>query len=302
MHSQWTDWFASIVGLRYDHFDVDVKGKAIDANPPEDLATVSPSGEADDAVVSPKLSLHFGPFEKTNFFANYGKGFHSNDARGVIKGDVPLISESEGFEFGLQNSSIENLQFSAVLFHLALDSELVFVGADGTTEAKDASERKGIELSMYYQPVHWLILDADYTKSEAKFKQTQVEVDEKTGVVTILGDYVPDSIEDVFSMGMSLESQMGVYGGLRMRYFGPRNLNEAGDIKSDSSSTFNANVGYQMNSGISLGLEILNVFDSQDDDITYWYESQPQGETAQEDFHSHPMIPRTVRASVGYEF
>mgnify|MGYP000477640257 CR=1 FL=1 len=225
VHSQWTDWFASIVGLRYDRFEVDVDA----------ISGTAQSGKADDDIVTPKLSLHFGPLADTNFFVNYGRGFHSNDARGVVADDVPLLSESQGYEFGLQNNSIDNLHLSAVLFHLELDSELVFVGDEGTTEPKDGSKRRGIELSMYYQPLPWMIIDADYTKSEAKFKKTQVEEDNAGNVIAVLGDYVPDSIEDVFSMGMSLESELGVYGGLRLRYFGPRNLDEAGAIKSDSS-------------------------------------------------------------------
>ena len=39
------------------------------------------SGKATSAVGSPKASIVFGPFAKTEFFINAGEGFHSNDAR-----------------------------------------------------------------------------------------------------------------------------------------------------------------------------------------------------------------------------
>ena len=290
VHSRWNDWFSTIIGVRYDHFDVDVNDKL----------TGTDSSDDDD-LVTPKVSLHFGPFADTDIFVNYGKGFHSNDARGVVAGDVPMLSESEGYEIGFRNQSINNLQLSLVFFHLELDSELVFVGDDGTTEPKDATERKGIELSAYYQPVDWLVLDADYTVSEARFKDKQFDEGE------LLGDYVPDSVEDVFSMGASIEMDNGVYGGLRARYFGPRNLDESGDIESDSSLIFNANVGYQLQNGLSFGLEVLNLTDREDDDITYFYASRTQAERDNnvdpiDDFHSHPMIPRTLRFTMGYEF
>ena len=291
VHSQWNDWFATIIGLRYDHFDVDVNDKLIPSN----------SGSADDDLVSPTLSLHFGPFEGVDVFLNYGKGFHSNDARGVVAGDVPLLSESEGFELGVTGKLSDNLQLTAVLFQLDLDSELVFVGDDGTTEPKDASRRKGIELSLYYQPVSWFVLDADYTRSEARFRDTQFDG------ATALGDYVPDSIEDVFSLGLSVDLDNGVYGGLRLRYFGPRNLTEDGSFESSSSQMVNANIGYQFPSGITVGLEALNLTDREDDDITYRYasrtlEERENGVAPIDDFHSHPMIPRTVRATIQYQF
>ena len=295
LHSNWNSWFTTLVGVRYDNFDVIVKDK---------LNGNVKSSDSDE-LVSPSLSLRFGPFSETEIFLNYGEGFHSNDARGAVKskaeGGVPLMSESKGYELGVHIAEIENLEINFVLFQLDLDSELVFVGDDGTTEPKDASRRHGIELSAYYKPTDWLVIDADYTKSEAHFKQDQYDGSE------LLGDYVPDSIEDVFSMGVSVDMDNGLYGGLRLRYFGPRNLTESGDIQSSSSSMVNANLGYAFTGGISLGLEVLNLTDRSDDDITYWYASRTQvernaGVEPVEDYHSHPMIPRTVRATISYEF
>lgn len=290
VHSSWKDWFSTIIGVRYDHFDVEVDDK---------LSGVTNSD--DDDLITPKLSLHFGPFKDTDIFVNYGKGFHSNDARGVVAGDVPLLSESEGYELGFRNQSIDNLQLSLVFFHLELDSELVFVGDDGTTEPQDATRRKGFELSAYYQPADWLVIDADYTVSKARFKDKQYDGGQ------LLGDYVPDSVEDVFSMGASVEMENGIYGGLRARYFGPRKLEESGNIESDSSLIFNANLGYRIDNGVSFGLEIINLTDRDDNDITYYYASRTQQERDNnispiDDYHSHPMVPRTLRFSVGYEF
>ncbi|PCK03879.1 MAG: TonB-dependent receptor, partial [Alteromonadaceae bacterium] len=291
IHSQWNDWFASVVGLRYDYFDMDVEDKLNALN----------SGSENDDLVTPKLSLRFGPFKDTEFFINLGKGLHSNDARGVVADEVPLLSESTGYELGIRSTSVENLQLSLVLFQLNLDSELVFVGDDGTTEPKDASRRRGIEFSVYYQATDWFVLDADYTKSQARFKDDQFDGDQ------LLGNRVPDSIEDVFSMGLSFDLENGLYTGLRLRYFGPRNLTENTTVQSKSSSMVNANIGYRFNTGLAFSLEILNLTDRKGDDITYWYASRTQEERennieAIEDFHSHAMIPRTLRGTISYEF
>ena len=48
---------------------------------------------------------------------------------------------------------------------------------------------------------------------------------------------------------------------------------------------------------------LYNVFDSSDNDITYFYESQLANETAAtEDIHFHPVEPRTVRVTLTATF
>ena len=70
----WNEWFRSIAGLREDGIFMDMNAQAILQN----------SGNASGNILAPKLALIFGPWKKTEYFFNAGKGFHSNDARGVI--------------------------------------------------------------------------------------------------------------------------------------------------------------------------------------------------------------------------
>jgi len=286
--SQWNTWFASNVGVRYQAFDVDVSNK-LDS---------SKNGSENDELISPNLSLRFGPFAQTEFFINYGEGFHSNDARGVIDdSDVPMMAQTKGLELGVRTAVVEGLQLTMALFSLDLDSELVFVGDDGTTEPKGASTRTGVELGAYYQPVDWFVLDVDLAASEAKFKDMQVD---ELGVP--IGDAVPDSIDTVASMGASFDLASGLYAGLRVRYFGPRKLDESGSVESNSTRLVNANLGYRFASGINLGVEALNLFNAEGDDITYLYESKAPNEAAFEGLHSHPVEPRTLRVTMAYDF
>lgn len=288
VHSQWSEWFATTLGVRYQVFDVDVINRLDD----------SKSASEDDQLVSPSLSLRFGPFEETEIFINYGEGFHSNDARGVVEdSEVPMMATTTGYELGMRTAIVDDLQLTMVLFRLDLDSELVFVGDDGTTEPKGVSTRRGIELGAYYQPADWFALDVDFAASEANFKEMQVDEEG-----TAIGDSVPDSIDTVFSMGASFNFDSGLYAGLRVRYFGPRKLDESGSVESESTQLVNANMGYRFNTGINVGMEVLNLFNAEDDDITYLYESQAPGEAAFEGLHSHPVEPRTVRVTMAYDF
>ena len=64
---------ARSLGLRYDRYRFDVDAH----QPPRTRATSPPASRR------PRLSLIFGPWDKTEYFVNAGYGFHSNDARGV---------------------------------------------------------------------------------------------------------------------------------------------------------------------------------------------------------------------------
>ena len=87
-----------------------------------------------------------------------------------------------------------------------------------------------------------------------------------------------------------------VFGSLRARYFCPRPLLESGDIESDSSTVVNLRACYRWER-FSVYVGALNLLHSDDDDITYFYESRLPGEsTGVEDIHHHVMEPRTVPA------
>lgn len=285
----WTDWFSSSVGLRYDRIAVDVEARQAGQN----------QGDDSDQLVSPKLSLQFGPWQDTELFVNYGHSFHSNDARGVVAATdaVPLFAESKGAEIGFRSALIEGVQLSFALFTLDLDSELIFVGDDGTTEPRGETRREGWELGVFYQPTDWLIIDADITEADAEFKD---KVDGQT-------QQVPDAVERVMSLGMTVDMNNGWHGGLRWRYLGGRALTEDDSVRSDSTSMVNLNLGYQVSTQLSVGLEVINLLDAEDNDITYLFESRTQQELSAGadpilDKHFHPVEPRTLRATVAYQF
>ena len=115
-------------------------------------------------MTSPKASIVFGPFYKTEFFGNAGYGLHSNDIRGatitVDPNDkvtpldrVPLLVRSKGAEIGIRTKAIEGLTSSLALFVLDFDSELLFVGDAGTTEPSRPSRRVGVEWTNQYKVI-----------------------------------------------------------------------------------------------------------------------------------------------------
>ena len=110
------------------------------------------------------------------------------------------------------------------------------------------------------------------------------------------GDEIPGSLSTVIAAGALAEFSNNIYATLRMRHFGDRPLVEDGSVRSSDSTVWNMGLGYRAGN-FDFRLDVLNLFDSEDDDITYFYESRLPGEPAGgfEDIHFHPIEPRTIR-------
>jgi outer membrane receptor protein involved in Fe transport len=288
---QWLPWFRSQLGLRGDGYWFDVDS-SLDAN----------SGKADDHITSPKIALIFGPFDRTLLFANYGEGFHSNDARGTtIRIDptdglspadrVDPLVKARGGELGITSERFDKLKLTASLWALNFDSELVFVGDAGGSEPSASSKRRGVELSAFYTPVPWLVLDVDYAYAHARLDAEE-------------GNRVPNSVEDVFGLGVTVPEVRGWSGGARLRHIGGGPLIEDNSARSKSTTVVNLQGGYRWRSRYTAKVQVLNLFDSHDNDITYFYESRLPGEPAEgvADYHFHRVEQRQVRVTLGVEF
>ncbi len=290
-----------VLGSRLDTYWFDV-----DARLPAALASTN-SGRASDAILTPKLSLIYAVSDSTEWFTNFGQGFHSNDARGTTttvdpaSGDaaVPVdpLARTTGAETGMRVNWGPRQNSTLSFWWLSSASELVFVGDAGTTEPNDGSHRYGVELTNYYAVNDWLTLDFDLALTKARFKDDQ---DPNT-----LGKqaYIPQAVGRVVSAGATVDHPSGVFGALRLRHFGNTPLNEAGTVKPDSTSVVNLRAGYRWLEQVEVALDVFNLFNSTDPDIAYFYESQLAGEAAGvEDIHLHPVEPRALRGTVTFYF
>ena len=250
-----------------------------------------------------RINFQLHIFFRAQFFVDYGKGFHSNDARGttitvdpndgVTPADKvnPLV-DATGFDVGVRTAVIERTQLSASIWTLDLDSELLFIGDAGLTEPNRASERRGVELSALFRPVDWVTADVDYAWSRARFKGNDPG-----------GDRIPGAVDNVGSIGVVADHPSGWSAGVRLRYLGEGPLIEDNSVRSDPTTVVNLEGGYRFSPHLKLKVSLLNAFDSEDYDITYFYESQLQGEAAPvEDIHFHPVEPRQVRVALTGNF
>ncbi|MBL9142163.1 MAG: TonB-dependent receptor plug domain-containing protein [Verrucomicrobiaceae bacterium] len=289
----WNDWFRTNVGVRGDVFYFDTQSN-----------NVLNSGDDFAGIVSPKISAVFGPWHDTEFYLNYGTGFHSNDARGTstiidpnsgerIATVDPLV-RTQGAEFGIRSSAIPHLTSTLTFFWLQSDSELVYVGDEGKNEAGPGSERYGIEWSNYWRPTDWFSMDAEVALTHGRLTDSGN------------ADYIPNSVPVMFSGGINLGAQGGADGffaNLRARAFNRRPLIEDNSVKGKNSFLVNAGIGYRKKNW-EAAVECLNLFNRADNDIEYYYTSRLPGEDAAgaDDIHLHPTEPRMFRFRVTYKF
>jgi hypothetical protein len=289
---EWTRTVRTTFGLRADAYRFNVT-----SNEPLN------SGDGSDGLVSPKFSAAFGPWHGTELYANAGMGFHSNDARGGVISVDPITGEpvdrvtplvrAKGAEFGVRTVRIRGLQSTLSVWYLGIDSELVFVGDAGTTEAGRPSRRVGVEWTNYWRLRPWLSADVDVSFSGAEFTDADPA-----------GNRIPGALARVISGGLMVEPRQPIFGSVRVRHFGPRSLIEDDSVRSDGTTLWNGELGYRLSNRARLVLEAFNLFDSKVSDIDYFYTSRLPGESLDgvDDVHTHPALPRSARVGLRLSF
>ena len=290
-----TPWLRGTVGLRADQLRTRVNAISLAAN----------SGAAQATQWSPKLSLVATPFsgrlQQTELFFNAGRGMHSNDARGTTitrdpkTGDpvdkVPVLVAARGLELGARTEALPGLQTSIALWQLRSDSELVYGGDAGATEAAAASRRRGVELNNRWDATPWLLVDADLAWTHSRFAD---------------GSRIPNAVDRVASVGATLRAVGPWTGNVQWRYLGAGALVEDNSVRSLPSSTVNLRISRSLAPSLgadsALTLDVFNLLDRRVDDIQYFYASRVPGRAAALDRHVHPAEPRTLRLTLRVGF
>ena len=282
---EWNPVFRTTLGMRGDLYRYEVVAQ----NPLN-------SGSGDTALVSPKLTAVLGPWAGSEIYLNYGRGFHSNDPRAAtvrvdpVSGDPvgredPLVP-ARGGEVGFRTVALRGLQSTVALWYLSFDSELLFVGDAGITEASRPSRRWGVEWTNYARFTPWMTGEVDLSFSRARFSD-----------VDPAGSFIPGALDRVVGGALTVEPTRRVFGSVRLRHFGPRPLIEDASVLSASTTIWNGEVGFRVNERMNITVEGFNLLNSDVSDIDYFYLSRLPGEPLEgvEDIHFHPSLPRTAR-------
>ena len=151
---------------------------------------------------------------------------------------------------------------------LDFDSELVYVGDAGATEANRPSTRRGIEWNHRYVPVPWLLVDADLAWTHARFANP-----------TLPASASPTP----WTRSPRWASRCAIWalvGSLQWRYLGSGRAGRGQQRAPRSSLTTNLRISHKFSARIELSLDAFNLLNRRLNDIEYYYESQLPGEVA----------------------
>lgn len=291
LESRWWPRVRTVFGLRQDVHAFRVVSH-----------DVRNSGRRVASIASPKASFIFAPVTGTELYLGGGLGFHSNDARGATitvdpgSGEAvaqvdPLV-RSRAVEVGVRTSRGEWLRTTASLWTLQLDSELLFVGDAGTTEALGGSRRVGVTMANFWKPVTTLTVDSDVSFTRARFVDAGAT-----------GSRIPGALERVITAGATWEPVPRVSAVARVRHFGASALTEDNSVRGTPTTLLNLSIGATM-LGTRLTASVLNAGNARSSDVQYFYTSRLAGESGSgvADVHFHPVEPRMLRLGISRGF
>ena len=235
--TSWTRWLRIAAGLREEIVAMSMTSFALPQN----------SGNASGSKLLPKLSVILGPWARTELFFNGGRGFHSNDARGVIdKFDptqpgtvavpVSALVGSIGKEIGVRTGVISGLQSSLSLWSLNSDSEIIYnPDSDvGSTTPNGASKRYGAEWNNHWIANRWLLVDADLAWTHARYANMNDNGQ--------LGDLIPNAVAKVARVSATIHDLGPWSAGVETRYIGRYPLAQDGSLMAPSAIVTNLRV------------------------------------------------------------
>ncbi|WP_447978037.1 TonB-dependent receptor [Candidatus Nitrospira bockiana] len=279
------EWLRLAGGLRAAFFTFDVRNRC-------PSCPLTPAGRTDSAILTPKLNVILGPWRRTELFFNYGEGYHSNDARAAVSGGAAL-ARGRGYELGLRTRPWAQAELTATLWALDLSSELVFVGDAGTTAARGATRRYGVEVGTRAQVFGPLFFTGSVTWTHAEFRT---------------GEAIPLAPEVTAYGSVLLRWPEGLSSQLQILYLGVRPLTEDRSVRAPSWVDIDLIQRYVLPVKLSRGrleafLSIVNLLDTKWEQATFFFQSRLRQEAAPvEDIHFVPGTPRMVMGGVAWYF
>ena len=283
-----TPWMRLAGGLRAETFTFDVRNRCA-------TCAEQPAGRTSSSIVLPKMNLILGPWVSTELFANYGEGYHSNDARSAVAPGSSPLARAKSYEVGVRSKpwGAGGIELTATIWRLDLKSELVFVGDEGTTEIRGASRREGVEFAARGQVWGPLYFNGSVTYTKAEFRN---------------GDAIPLAPEVTAYGALLLRWPEGLTSQLQATYLGVRPLTEDRSIKAPSWIDFDLSERYQLPIKMSHGrmeafFFIQNLFNTKWEQATFAFASQLRNESAPVNgIHFVPGNPRTFMGGVAWYF
>lgn len=236
------------------------------------------SGSVEYQKTTPVIGAVWKATEKTNFYANLGKGFETptfveaafdNVSSGVAsKPNLGLkASESINSEIGLKSYLTDNTRVNLTLFRITTKNEIIadntIAGRSSFVNAND-TKRTGAELSIDSVYDHGITTYLSYTLLNAKF-----ESDYTTSNNTLIeaGNRIPGTYKTQIYGEVAWRYQpLGFFSAFEGRYNGDVYVNDVNSATAPSYTIYNLRTGFEQNFShwtLKEFLRIENMFDKE---------------------------------------
>lgn len=284
-----TSWMRLTGGLRAETFTFDVRNRC-------PTCVEQPAGRTTSSIVLPKMNLALGPWARTELFANFGEGYHSNDARSAVTSGSSPLARAKSYEVGIRSKPFgpEGIELIATAWQLDLQQELIFVGDAGTTEIRGPSRRRGVEIAARGQIYGPLYINGSVTYTKAEFRN---------------GDAIPLAPEVTAYGALLLQWPEGLRSQLQATYLGVRPLTEDRSVKAPSWVDVDLSERYVLPVKLPHGrleafLFIQNLLNTKWEQATFYFTSRLRNEAPEgvADIHFVPGNPRFVMGGLAWYF
>jgi outer membrane receptor protein involved in Fe transport len=293
--THWTGWFRTVLGLREEFY-----------NATDRSLITGFRGVGAQTLLQPKASLIFGPWNATEFYISAGRGFHSDDARGVfqtlplegipgVSHRTPLLAKADGEEIGLRSNGLPDLNVQLAAFQIEFASELIYDQDMGMDQANAPSKRRGIEASAQYRPFPWIEINTDLAATKARFATGN------PASYGLNGLYIASAPDFIGSFGVLVDRVGSWYGGLQWRILGSYPLNPDNVVRGRGYSEVNVDIGTRLGVRTKIQLSLYNLLNQKADAFDYDYVTRLPGEPAggiadeRRDLQFHPLEPLSAR-------
>ena len=307
---RWTSWLRTIAGFREDY------QTATDRSV---LSTHPFLGSVHQPLFQPKGSIVGGPWHDTELYYSAGKGFHSDDVRGVLQsvpiqgtqlaaGRAPLLASTFGQEVGVRNASVAHLQVQVAVFRQDFTSEQQYDQDSGQDIATAPSRRVGIEASAQFRPRHWIELNGDIALAKARYFENATTLANTYGIDG--GTFIANAPNFTGSFGVLVDNLGPWFGGVEQRILGSYPLTNGTKYpRAKGYSETNLDVGYRITPKLKLQLSIYNLFNSHAPAAEYYYatdinagEFARYGTAGVADYQVHYLEPLSARLTLTVGF
>ena len=244
------------------------------------------------SILSPKLNIQYNYSHNLQAYVKMGKGFHSNDTRVVVAQDgKDILPAAYGYDLGVIWKPLPRLVTNVAYWSLYLEEEFVYVGDAGIVEPSGESLRKGIDLSLRYQPINWLFfnMDMNYTKARSLYTESGADNIPLAPTFTMVG-------------GLSIIHDSGISGGINARHIGDRAANEDNSIVAQGYTVVDMNLNYDLKN-FGIGFQIQNLLNTEWNETQFATTSRLRDEPAAvEEIHFTPGAPFFFKGIFEFRF